>query len=89
MTKSLPHGIKATVSGPTRNIGVRYLTFMPHISMSEGETNILPGILLLVLALPMFAIGIKGSVIISSIHTRRSHLERIKAALIESLWNGE
>ena len=78
VTKSFPHGIKATVSGSTQSVEVRYLSFMPHINMSEGETNVLPGILLIVLASLLFLIGIKGSVTIGSIHGRRNHHERIK-----------
>lgn len=77
VTKSFPHGIKATVSGPQQIVEVRYLPIMPHINMSEGETNILPGILLLVLASLLFLIGIKGSVTIGYIHSRRSNHERI------------
>jgi len=73
VTKSFPHGIKGTISGPPLIVEVRYLTFMPHINMSAGETNILPGMLLLVLASLLFLIGIKGSVTIGSIHGRRSH----------------
>ena len=76
-TKSFPHGIRAAVDGTHQILAVRYLSFMPHINAPDGETNILPGILLLGLASLLFLIGIKGSVTIGSIHGRRRHHERI------------
>ena len=70
VTKRFPNGIKATVDGPPQIVEVRYLSFMPHINTPDGETNILPGILLMGLASLLFLIGIKGSVTIDSIHGR-------------------
>lgn len=70
VTKSFPNGIKATVGGPPQIVEVRYLSFMPHINTPDGETNMLPGILLLGLASLLFLIGIKGIVTIDSIHGR-------------------
>jgi len=78
VTKSFPHGIKVTVSGPPQIVEVRYLSVMPHINKSDGETNILPGVLLLVLASLLFLIGIKGNVTIGSIHGRQRHHKRIE-----------
>ena len=61
-TKSFPYGVRAASDGTPRIVTVRYLPMMPHINAPDGETNILPGVLLLVLASLLFLIGIKGSV---------------------------
>ena len=77
VTKSFPNGVRAATDGTPEILAVRYLSFMPHINAPDGETNILPGILLLGLTSLLFLIGIKGSVTIGSIHGRRRHHERI------------
>ena len=69
VTKSFPYGIKAVQGGAPQTLAVRYLSFMPHINEPDGETNILPGILLLGLAALLFALGIKGGVSIG--HKKR------------------
>ena len=66
VTKSFPYGIKAVQGGAPQTLAVRYLAFMPHINAPDGETNNLPGILLLGLAALLFALGIKGSVSIGN-----------------------
>ena len=62
VTKSFPNGIRAAADGTPEILAVRYLSFMPHINEPDGETNILPGILLLGLAALLFALGIKEGV---------------------------
>lgn len=69
VTKNFPYGIKAESDGVPQTLAVRYLSFMPHINAPDGETNILPGVLLLGLAALLFALGIKGSVSIG--HKKR------------------
>ncbi len=69
VTKSFPNGMRAATDGTPQILAVRYLSFMPHINAPDGETNILPGILLLGLASLLFLIGIKGNV--SFGHTKR------------------
>ena len=63
VTKSFPYGIKAESDGVPQTLAVRYLSFMPHINAPDGETNILPGILLLGLAALLFVIGFGGSIV--------------------------
>lgn len=66
VTKSFPNGVRAATDGTPEILAVRYLSFMPHINEPDGETNILPGILLLGLAVLLFLLGIKGSVSVGS-----------------------
>ncbi len=61
VTKSFPYGIKAAQGGAPQTLAVRYLPMMPHINAPDGETNILPSVLLLGLAALLFVLGIKGS----------------------------
>lgn len=61
-TKSFPYGIKAVSDDAPQTLVVRYLSFIPHINAPDGETNILPSVLLLGLAALLFALGIKGGV---------------------------
>ena len=63
VTKSFPHGIRTASNNEPQTLAVRYLPFMPHINAPDGETNILPGILLLGLAALLFVIGFGGSIV--------------------------
>ncbi len=63
VTKSFPNGIRTASNNEPRTIAVRYLPFMPHINAPDGETNILPGVLLLGLAALLFVIGFGGSIV--------------------------
>ena len=63
VTKSFPHGIRTASNNEPQTLAVRYLPFMPHINAPDGETNILPGILLLGFAALLFVIGFGGSIV--------------------------
>ena len=70
VTKSFPNGIRAASDGTSLTLAVRHLSFMPHINAPDGETNILPSILLLGLAVLLFLLGIKGSVSVGNAKSR-------------------
>ena len=63
VTKSFPHGIRTVSNNEPRTLAVRYLSVMPHINAPDGETNILPVVLLLGLAALLFVIGFGGSIV--------------------------
>ncbi|MPM40177.1 hypothetical protein SDC9_86817 [bioreactor metagenome] len=70
VTKSFPNGVRAAADGTPEILAVRYLSFIPHINAPDGETNILPVILLLGLAVLLFLLGIKGSISIGNAKRR-------------------
>lgn len=64
MTKNFPHGIQAAPDGTLQTLTVRYLPMMPHINAPDEEVSPLSGFILMGLAVPLFVLGIKGSIFI-------------------------
>lgn len=57
VSKSFPREVRVPSDGAPQTIAVRYLPMMPHINTPDGNTSILPVILLLGLAALLFMLG--------------------------------
>lgn len=59
---NFPYGITVTSEGMPENVTVRYISVMPHINSPDGEIDILPFTILLLLSGLLLFIGLRGKV---------------------------